>query len=228
MIELVDVKKIYKKGKIDVSALRGVTMQVEKGEFLSIMGPSGSGKTTLLNMIGLLDEPTSGTICLFGNEASGLGRRDQARLRGTAIGFVFQSFNLISSLQAWQNVALPLRYAHITRADRRRRADEALRLVGLQDRADHYPSELSGGEEQRVAIARSLVIDPKLVLADEPTGNLDSDSGNDVMKQFQSVNSLGTTLVVVTHDSLISPYARRHLSMRDGKIESDKTNLSDN
>ncbi|TFH08020.1 MAG: ABC transporter ATP-binding protein [Candidatus Atribacteria bacterium] len=222
MIELVDVKKIYKKGKIDVSALRGVTMQVEEGEFLSIMGPSGSGKTTLLNAIGLLDEPSSGTICLFGNEASGLGRRDQARLRGTAIGFVFQSFNLVSNLQAWQNVALPLRYAHVARADRRKRAIEALGLVGLQDRADHYPSELSGGEEQRVAIARSLVIDPKLILADEPTGNLDSGSGNDVMKQFQLVNSLGTTLIVVTHDVLVSPYARRHLGMLDGRIESDE------
>jgi len=228
MIELTDVTKVYKKGMIDVSALRGVTMRVDEGEFLSIMGPSGSGKRTLLNAIGLLDEPTSGTICLFGNEASGLGKRNQARLRGTAIGFVFQSFNLISNLQAWQNVALPLRYARVSRSDRRQRAIEALGLVGLQDRADHYPSELSGGEEQRVAIARSLVIDPKLVLADEPTGNLDSDSGHDVMGQFQSINGQGTTLVVVTHDALVSPYARRHLAMRDGLIESDRTTLSDN
>jgi len=221
MIELMDVMKTYVKGRLDVDALRGVTIQVNEGEFVSIQGPSGSGKTTLLNMIGLLDEPTSGRISLFGRVTTDLGRRAQARFRGTTVGFVFQSFNLISSLKAWQNVALPLKYAGVSRAERKQRALEALERIGLADRAEHHPAELSGGEEQRVAIARSLAIDPKLVLADEPTGNLDSESGHDVMAQFAAVNALGTTLVVVTHDPLVAPYARRHISMLDGRVNTD-------
>ena len=221
MIELKDVTKTYAKGRLDVNALRGVTIQVNEGEFVSIQGPSGSGKTTLLNTIGLLDEPTSGSLCLFGRETTDLGRRERARFRGTTIGFVFQSFNLISSLKAWQNVALPLKYAGIGRTDRRQRASKALERMGLADRAEHYPSELSGGEEQRVAIARSLVIDPKVVLADEPTGNLDSESGHGVMAQFVALNDLGTTLVVVTHDPLVAPYAKRHITMLDGCVNTD-------
>ena len=224
MIELKDVTKTYAKGRLDVNALKGVSMQVVEGEFVSIQGPSGSGKTTLLNTIGLLDEPSSGSIRLFGRETTGLRRRERARFRGSTIGFVFQSFNLITSLNAWQNVALPLKYAGISRIERKQRALRALGLMGLTDRAEHHPAELSGGEEQRVAIARSLVIDPKVVLADEPTGNLDSESGHGVMAQFAALNDLGTTLVVVTHDPLVAPYAKRHVTMLDGLVDTDGQN----
>jgi len=218
MIELIDVVKAYARGRHVVNALRGITIRISEGDFVSVQGPSGSGKTTLLNMIGLLDEPTFGSIRLFGRDTAPLSGRDQARLRSRSIGFVFQSFNLIPSLNAWRNVALPLQYAGVRRGERRRRALTALASVNLQNRADHLPSELSGGEEQRVAIARSLVIDPKLILADEPTGSLDTESGHVVMAQIRCLNDAAKTILVVTHDPIVLPYAKREIRMRDGTV----------
>ena len=221
MIRLTDVSKTYSKGRVDVQALRAVTLRVPESSFATVSGPSGSGKTTLLNMIGLLDDPSSGTIRLLDHDLSSLDRRERARFRGRTIGFVFQSFNLISTLTAWRNVALPLKYAGIARTKRRRRALDALGAVGLADRVDHLPAELSGGEEQRVAIARSLVIEPKLLLADEPTGNLDTESGHEIMRQFAGLHENGATILIVTHDPLVTPYADRHVTMRDGRIVTD-------
>jgi len=218
MIELQNVHKIYSKGRVKVPALRGVNLNVAEREFLVIQGPSGSGKSTLLNIIGLLDEPTDGRLRLFGEPMQGLPDRERSRLRGRSIGFVFQSFNLISHLRAWENVALPLYYAGVGRKERHRRAITALNRVGLSERAEHLPAELSGGEEQRVAIARALVIGPKLILADEPTGNLDSESSRDVMKEFSHLNKEGVTLLVATHDPLVTSFAKRLLALRDGQI----------
>ena len=218
MIQLTEVTKTYAKGRLAVHALRGVTLCIGDHDFQCIQGPSGSGKTTLLNLIGLLDKPTSGAIRLFGREVSSLNSRERARLRGSAIGFVFQSFNLISGLNAWRNVALPLYYAGVGRAERRSRAMSALESVGLQDRVSHFPAELSGGEEQRVAIARSLVIRPRLVLADEPTGNLDTESGRVAMAQFVRMHEDGRAILVATHDPLVLGYTSRHVTMRDGTV----------
>jgi putative ABC transport system ATP-binding protein len=221
MIHLDEVGKTYSKGRLHVPALARVTFQIAERDFIAIQGPSGSGKSTLLNLIGLLDDPTSGAIRLFGQDVSALGRRERARLRGRAIGFVFQSYNLIPHLSAWLNVALPLRYAGVSRAERRSRALEALAAVGLQDRIGHLPAELSGGEEQRVAIARSLVINPKIILADEPTGNLDTESGTVIMNQFDRLHQNGKTLLVVTHDPIVAPYASRLISIHDGTLVYD-------
>jgi|AntAceMinimDraft_16_1070373.scaffolds.fasta_scaffold25261_2 putative ABC transport system ATP-binding protein len=218
MIELQNVHKIYVKGRVKVPALRGVNLNVTEQEFLVVQGPSGSGKSTLLNIIGLLDEPTDGRLRLFGEPTQGLPDRERSRLRGRSIGFVFQSFNLISHLRAWENVALPLYYAGVGRAERHQRAITALKQVGLSERAEHLPAELSGGEEQRVAIARALVIGPKLILADEPTGNLDSESSLDVMKEFSHLNKEGATLLIATHDPLVTSFAERILALRDGQI----------
>ena len=218
MIRLTEVTKTYAKGRLRVRALRGVTLHVAEHDFIAIQGPSGSGKTTLLNLIGLLDDPTSGAIWMFERDVSVLNRRERARLRGRTIGFVFQSFNLIPHLNAWRNVALPLRYAGVGRSERRSRALDVLASVGLQDRIAHLPAELSGGEEQRVAIARSLVIDPKVILADEPTGNLDTETSSAVMARFGRLHDNGRTLLVVTHDPAALPHASRHVSIRDGAI----------
>lgn len=218
MIELEHVSKTYTKEQVKVPALRAVTFAVTEREFLVIQGPSGSGKSTLLNIIGLLDEPTAGRLRLFGEPMQGLPDRERSRLRGRSIGFVFQSFNLISHLRAWENVALPLYYAGVGRAERHQRAIMALERVGLSKRALHLPAELSGGEEQRVAIARALVIGPKLILADEPTGNLDSESSRDAMKEFSHTNKEGVTLLVATHDPLVTSFAKRLVALRDGRI----------
>jgi putative ABC transport system ATP-binding protein len=218
MIELQNVHKIYVKGRVKVPALRGVNLNVAEQEFLVVQGASGSGKSTLLNIIGLLDEPTDGRLRLFGEPMQGLPDLERSRLRGRSIGFVFQSFNLISHLRAWENVALPLYYAGVGRAERHQRAIMALKQVSLSERAEHLPAELSGGEEQRVAIARALVIGPKLILADEPTGNLDSESSRDVMKEFSRLNKEGVTLLIATHDPLVTSFAERFFALRDGQI----------
>jgi len=222
MIELREVSKTYPKGNQDVHALREITLRCGTGEFVAIQGPSGSGKSTLLNLIGLLDDPTRGVIHLNGRDTTTLSRREKARLRGRKIGFVFQSFNLIAHLTAWQNVALPLYYAGIRKASRRQSALAALEQVILSNRADHRPSELSGGEEQRVAIARSLVMNPEIVLADEPTGNLDSENGGAIMDRLQEVNNGGVSVLIVSHDPIVVSFAHRILTLRDGRMHDDR------
>ena len=221
MIELLEASKVYLKGTLQVHALRSTSLRCEAGEFVAITGPSGSGKSTLLNLVGLLDIPSSGSVCLMGRDTSALSMHERAKLRGRALGFVFQSFNLIAHLTAWQNVALPLYYAGITRACRRRRAIEILQQVGLGDRVKHRPSELSGGEEQRVAIARSLVMNPRIVLADEPTGNLDHECGTVIMDRLRRANNDGVGILIVSHDSAVVSHARRTIVLQDGVIVSD-------
>jgi len=218
MVELVGVTKVYRKGRVEVPALRGVDLAIGEGEYVAVVGPSGAGKSTLLYLMGLMEAPSSGRVVLFGEDVSGLGDVARSRLRGRAIGFVFQAFNLIPNLKAWENVALPLYYAGVGRAERRERALAMLDRVGLADRAEHYPAELSGGEEQRVAIARALVIGPMLVLADEPTGNLDRRTGRSVLGLLEGVREAGATLVVVTHDPEIAARAGRRVRVVDGRI----------
>jgi len=223
MIELCEVSKTYPKGSQEVHALREVTVRCGTGEFVAIQGPSGSGKSTLLNLIGLLDDPSSGIIRLNGRDTTTLSRREKAHLRGRQLGFVFQSFNLIANLTAWQNVALPLYYARIKKASRRQSALAALEQVGLGDRANHRPAELSGGEEQRVAIARSLVMNPEIVLADEPTGNLDSENGGAIMQRLKQVSVSGVSVLIVSHDPSVVSFARRILTLHDGQIVEDRS-----
>ncbi|MBS3966309.1 MAG: ABC transporter ATP-binding protein [Truepera sp.] len=218
MIELEEVWKIYPKGQTGVEALRGVSLRIDKGEHLALVGPSGVGKSTLLYLIGLMDLPSQGKLRLFGHDPQALGDRERSRLRGRTIGFVFQSFNLLPQLRAWENVALPLKYAGLGFVERKRRALELLERVELADRAEHYPSELSGGQEQRVAIARALVVKPQLILADEPTGNLDRGSGRVVLALLEAANREGTTLIVVTHDPEVAARAGRRVRLRDGRI----------
>ncbi len=217
VIELKDIKKTYHMGDIEVTALNGVSLQVEKGEMVAITGPSGSGKSTLMNVIGCLDTPTSGEYILDNVNVSKMSDDEQAMIRNQKIGFVFQQFNLLSRTPAIDQVELPMVYAGVP--DRRQRALEALRLVGLGDRIHHRPNELSGGQQQRVAIARALVNHPSIILADEPTGNLDSKSGAEVMKIFHSLNrDQGLTVVLVTHDPGVAAQAQRVINVRDGEI----------
>jgi putative ABC transport system ATP-binding protein len=223
VIELDAVHKRYDVGKLDVHALRGVDLRIERGEFVSIMGPSGSGKTTLMEILGCLSRPTSGRYRMNGRDSAAIDADGLARLRGEEIGFVFQSFNLLPRLSVTENVELPLSYRGVARSERRRRALAALERVHLSHRAKHLPTEISGGERQRVAIARALVNDPSLVLADEPTGNLDSATGGGILDLFRHLNGEGTTVVIVTHDPNIGDEARRKLSIRDGCIESDRS-----
>jgi len=223
VIRLEDVHKRYVNGKLAVHALRGVDLVVLRGEFVAIMGPSGSGKTTLLEILGCLSQPSSGRYWLAGSRVDAIGADSLARLRGGEIGFVFQSFNLLPRLSAAENSELPLLYAGVPRRERRARALEALERVGLGHRARHLPSELSGGERQRVAVARALVNRPTLVLADEPTGNLDSATGQEILALLREVHAEGNTLVVVTHDPGIGRGALRTLSIRDGRIENDSS-----
>ncbi len=220
MIRLESIRKTYTLGGQDVHALAGVDVVLEDGEMVAIMGPSGSGKSTLMHIIGLLDEPTSGTYLLDGQEVSGLDDVELARVRNRTIGFVFQSFNLLPSLTALENVELPMVYGGVRR--RRQRAEEALERVGLADRMDHRPNELSGGQQQRVAIARAIAGRPRLLLADEPTGNVASRQGEEIMEIFQQLNELGIAVVLVTHEIEIARHARRLVQVRDGCIVADR------
>ena len=218
LIEIRDLVKVYEMGDVQVRALDGVSVEVEKGEFVAVMGPSGSGKSTLMNLIGCLDTPTSGTYSLNRSEVSRLDDDELARIRNREIGFVFQTFNLLSRTSALENVEVPLVYAGVPRAERKRRAQETLQMVGLGDRMHHQPNELSGGQRQRVAVARALVNGPSLLLADEPTGNLDSRTGEEIMVLFDELNAKGNTIVLVTHEEDIARHARRVIRLRDGKV----------
>jgi putative ABC transport system ATP-binding protein len=219
VIELSGVGKVYDGGSLEVAALRGVDLLVEPGAYLAIMGPSGSGKSTLMNILGCLDVPSSGTYRLAGEDVGALDEEELAHIRNRRIGFVFQQFHLLSALSAWRNVELPLIYAGIGRAERRARALAALDHVGLADRADHRPSELSGGQQQRVAVARALVTEPALLLADEPTGNLDSASTRDVLGLLAELSAAGSTIVLITHEAEVAQAAGRVVHIRDGLLE---------
>ena len=219
LIRVENLTKIYHMGEVEVVALRGVSFKVSSGDFLAIMGPSGSGKSTLMNIIGCLDKPTSGNYLLEGTEVSKLDKRQLAYVRNKKIGFVFQMFNLLPRTTALENVELPLLYSNITARNRRRLAEESLALVGLSGRETHYTSQLSGGEQQRAAIARALVNNPSILLADEPTGNVDSQSGTEIMEIFKNLNSeKKITILLVTHDLEISRSAKRMILFRDGEI----------
>ncbi len=221
LIEVSDVHKIYKTGDVEVHALRGVSLAIDSGEFVAIMGSSGSGKSTLMNLLGCLDRPTSGTYLLAGREVSRMDRDELAEVRNEVLGFVFQSFNLLPRTSALENVELPLVYRGVRARDRTRRATAALEKVGLGSRLDHTPGQLSGGQQQRVAIARAIVGEPKVILADEPTGNLDSKTSIEVMALFQDLGRTGITVVLVTHEPDIAEYASRVVVVRDGLILSD-------
>jgi putative ABC transport system ATP-binding protein len=225
-LSLRGVSKTYGSGDVAVHALRGVDLRVERGAFVAVMGASGSGKSTLMNLIGCLDVPTEGRYLLDGIDVSRLDDVELAFVRNRKIGFVFQSYNLVPRTTALRNVELPLIYARIPKAERRRRAEEALEAVGVGNRMHHTSSELSGGQQQRVAIARAIVTEPAIVLADEPTGNLDSTSGRDVMEIFVRLNRAGRTVVMITHEPDIAAYAKRVIHLVDGRIESDARTLA--
>ncbi len=221
VIELVEVTKTYATGEVRVDAVRGISLRIEQGEFVAIIGPSGSGKSTLMHIIGCLDVPTSGQLWLSGQDVADLGENELAEVRNRHIGFVFQQFNLLGYVSAWRNVELPLIYAGVDAATRRTMALDALAQVGLSDRADHRPGELSGGQQQRVAIARALVTQPALILADEPTGNLDSASTADILDLFDTLHRSGRTIVLITHEHDVAERAERTLHIRDGRISDD-------
>ncbi len=221
-ISLSNVTKVYELGGEIVNALAGLTLSISPGEFTAIMGPSGSGKSTLMNILGCLDRPTSGSYMLDGQEVATLNDDELATTRNKKIGFVFQSFNLLPRMSTLENVALPMVYAGVEKKERIARATQVLTMVGLQERMNHQPNELSGGQRQRVAIARSLVNDPTIIMADEPTGNLDTKSGDEVMAIFSELNSQGRTIILVTHEPEIAEYAGRVVYVRDGRIERDE------
>ncbi len=221
MIDVHGVKKIYEVGTQKIEALAGVDLQIAANEYIAIMGPSGSGKSTFMNILGCLDSPTEGTYILNSHEVSNLSDDELARIRNKEIGFVFQTFNLLPRATAFQNVELPLIYGGISTVERRKRASDALEAVGLSDRAVHRPNELSGGQRQRVAIARALVNRPSIILADEPTGNLDSRTGEEIMAIMNEIHDAGNTIVIVTHEEYIAEHAKRIVRLRDGLIESD-------
>lgn len=224
-ISLVDITKVYQMGDQEVHALAGVTLQIRAGDFAAIMGPSGSGKSTLMNILGCLDRPSSGSYCLDNQEVASLNDDQLAMTRNKKIGFVFQNFNLLPRMSALQNVALPLVYSNIVKRERIARAITALELVGLGNRIDHKPNELSGGQRQRVAIARALINDPTIIMADEPTGNLDTKSGEEIMAIFNELNQQGRTLILVTHEPEIAEHADRIILVRDGQIVRDDRKL---
>lgn len=222
VISLRNVTKVYRSGSLAVAALRGITMTIDDGEYVAIMGPSGSGKSTLMHILGCLDVATSGEYRLAGEAVAGLDETALASIRNRRIGFVFQQFNLLPTMSAWRNVELPLTYAGVSRTERRERSVEALRRVGLGDRVDHRPGELSGGQQQRVAVARALVSDPNLILADEPTGALDSRSAYDVMGLMNELHDAGRTVVLITHDPEVAAAASRTVRIRDGLVSKEE------
>ena len=224
IIDIRNIAKIYEMGEEDVHALRDVTLSLGSNEYVALMGPSGSGKSTLMNMLGCLDTPTSGTYLFNEDSVQDMDDDELAEIRNKEIGFVFQTFNLLPRASALHNVELPLVYAGVPRKERIERAEQALIRVGLEDRIDHRPNELSGGQRQRVAIARALVTNPSIILADEPTGNLDSKTGEDIMKLFDELWRSGNAVILVTHEEYIAQHARRIIRLRDGLIESDETN----
>src|SRR5438132_7176891 len=223
VVKLLDVHKTYRTGEMEVHAVRGVSLEIQRGEFVALMGASGSGKSTLMNILGCLDRPTAGRYVLDESDVSALNRDQLADIRNSKIGFVFQGFNLLPRTSARENVELPLLYGghHLTSAQLREKADAVLASVGLQGREDHHPSQLSGGQQQRVAIARALINDPEVLLADEPTGNLDSRTSVEIMGVFQQLNNRGITIVMVTHEADIAAYGRRNVVLRDGLVLND-------
>jgi putative ABC transport system ATP-binding protein len=221
IIQMEEIRKVYDTGKVKVEALKGITVNVQKGEFVAVVGPSGSGKSTLMNLIGCLDTPTDGKYLLGGETVAGLDPDRLADVRNRRVGFVFQNFNLLPALTAFENVELPLLFGGVAASERKQRVDDLLERVGLQDRMQHKPTELSGGQMQRVAIARALSMNPDILLADEPTGNLDSTSGGDIMSLFSDLWGQGSTLVVVTHDMALASRASRVVEIRDGLVVRD-------
>ncbi len=226
IIETHNISKVYKMGNNIVNALQSVSINIDKGEYVAFMGPSGSGKSTLMNIVGCLDSPTDGTYMLNNNMVSEMTENELAQVRNKEIGFVFQTFNLLPRASALENVALPLIYAGYSKSDRNEKAMEALESVSLADRYHHKPNELSGGQRQRVAIARALVNDPSIILADEPTGNLDSKTSSDIMGLFQELHDKGNTIIMVTHEDDIAHFAHRIIRLRDGLVEWDRKNES--
>lgn len=224
IIQTTNISKIYRMGSETIEALKSISITVDKGEYVAFMGPSGSGKSTFMNIIGCLDSPTNGQYILNGHDVSDLSENELAEIRNKEIGFVFQTFNLLPRSSSLENVALPLIYAGYGRSEREERAHQALTSVGLGDRAKHKPNELSGGQRQRVAIARALVNNPSIILADEPTGNLDSKTSYDIMNLFQDLHHAGNTIIMVTHEDDIAHYAHRIVRMRDGLVETDMVN----
>jgi putative ABC transport system ATP-binding protein len=224
IIKIIEISKIYQMGDVQVTALDGISLNVMAGEFLAIMGPSGSGKSTLMNILGCLDRPTSGTYLLVGEDVSRMSREQLAHIRNQKIGFIFQSYNLLTQATALQNVLMPIVYrrnGHISNTERMEMAHNALLSVGLADRDQHKPTEMSGGQQQRVAIARALINSPALILADEPTGNLDSHSGLEIMEILQNLHSQGRTIVMITHDAKNAAYAGRIIHLQDGRVNGD-------
>ncbi len=226
VVRVSDLTKIYDLGEVQVEALSGVSLSIHPGEFVAVMGASGSGKSTFMNILGCLDRPSEGSYLLEGRDVSTMSRDELAEVRNSRIGFVFQGFNLLHRMSALQNVELPMLYGDIEKAERRKRALEALREVGLADRQGHHPNQLSGGQQQRVAIARALVNQPAILLADEPTGNLDSRTSIEIMELFQRLHGRGSTLVMVTHEPDIADFASRQIHFRDGEVVDDKLNPS--
>jgi putative ABC transport system ATP-binding protein len=224
IIAMANIRKIYDTGKVKVEALKGVDLDIFPGEFVAIVGPSGSGKSTLMNLVGCLDTPTDGTYSIGGDNVAGVSRDTLAEIRNRRVGFVFQNFNLLPHITAQENVELPMLFGGVSPKERRTRAAELLGKVGLGDRLDHKPTELSGGQMQRVAIARALAMNPDIILADEPTGNLDTSSGTDVMGLFNELWKSGRTLVIITHDPALAKRASRRVEIRDGRITSDTRN----
>ena len=224
VIRIGDLKKFYQLGGTQVKALNGVSLTICRNEYVAIMGPSGSGKSTLMNILGCLDTPSGGTYVLNGTDVSRMGDGELAQVRNNEIGFVFQSFNLLPRYTSLENVALPLIYSGVPRSERERRAREALASVGLEERMEHKPAELSGGQRQRVAVARALINNPSIILADEPTGNLDTKTSIDIMRLFEEIYRKGNTVILVTHEEDIAQHARRIIRLRDGVIESDTVN----
>jgi putative ABC transport system ATP-binding protein len=224
IIDIRNISKVYKMGTQLVHALRDISVSIEENEYVALMGPSGSGKSTLMNILGCLDTPSSGTYLFNGTNVNELNDNELAEIRNREIGFVFQTFNLLPRASALKNIELPLVYSGVRKYDRLDRAEAALKSVGLEDRMEHRPNELSGGQRQRVAIARALVTSPSIILADEPTGNLDTKTGNDIMKLFQNLWESGNTIILVTHEEEIALHAKRIIRLRDGLVETDEIN----